>query len=811
MKHALRAVAAGVIVAVTILLLSWTTYFAQLNSTAYDFTLRLADPITPTSHTLIVAIDDDSVGRVGPWPWTRDKLGSLLENIQSGAPKVIGVDVLLDEATTEEADNALALAISKTPSIVLASHLDSSNGVVHWLNPNERFIQRHVRLGHVHADPDYDGVMRRILTVKLAAGRAIRAFAVETLRGAGFKEQSDFDTTNGVASIIRPDTVNIRFVGDNNAFRHIPAWEVLDGSISPAVFKDSIVLIGSTAAASPDQWFTPFADTAQKMSGVEIHANAIETLLSDRSIGEVSWPIMLCSLFALVMLLWRLESRFEGRPLYSAAILAGPAVAVVFVSFVLMKYLDLWLPFPSFLTALVVVVPALEVRKIIRVNRDLDGKIERLTLSQSGAHPMTTTPSLDGAGTRERILQDISDSPGREGWLAALSEYTKESLLRGERRKKLFETRRHNSRWKLEAVDFFNEELLQFLSFNNSILASITDVIIVSDPAGRIVYQNPAAEPLDGYRKDPPFATDYFASLLDGRSLIAEFAAVIATANPFSVQFVPGSNCRNFYNLTITPISGSGVLLRMHDATAQFELNQRKIDMVSLVSHELLTPLTAIRGYSDMLQKYGLVKEQGKEALETIVEETGRLNLLIQSFLDIAYIESGRQKISKTTFEVAPVIKDMLSVVGPVAAEKQIHLETSGDGVKPILADRLLVYQALTNLVTNAIKYSARGTTIRISVANGAGRVRFQVADQGYGIPAEEQAKIFEKFYRRGNKETRDQSGFGLGLSFVKEVAARHGGDVVVDSEVGRGSTFTLWIPNGNSASEEIGISEKPI
>jgi signal transduction histidine kinase len=112
------------------------------------------------------------------------------------------------------------------------------------------------------------------------------------------------------------------------------------------------------------------------------------------------------------------------------------------------------------------------------------------------------------------------------------------------------------------------------------------------------------------------------------------------------------------------------------------------------------------------------------------------------------------------------------------------------------------MYQALTNLVTNAIKYSAPGTIVHISVANGSGTVRFCVADQGYGIPAEEHAKIFEKFYRRGNKETRDQSGFGLGLAFVREVATRHGGDVMVQSEVGKGSIFTLWIPNGNSGSD---------
>jgi signal transduction histidine kinase/CHASE2 domain-containing sensor protein len=799
MKHALRAVAAGFIVAVAILLLSFSAYFLQLNSTAYDFTLRIAGPIIPTSPTLIVAIDEDSLERVGNWPWTRDKYASLIENVQAGSPKVIGVDLLLDEATTEEADNALALAISHSPSIVLASHLVSDNGDGHWRNPSDRFLQRHVRIGHVHADPDFDSICRRIDTVKLGAGRAIRAFAIEVLRGAGFQEKGDFDTSDGVVSIIRPETVNIRFVGDNNTFREIPAWQVLDGSISPDVFEDNIVLIGSTAEALGDQWFTPFAETYRKMSGVEIHANAIETLFAGRSISEVSVWIELLGLWALIMLLWGLDSRFEGRPVYAAAISVAPAVGIMFVSWVLMKYAYVWLPFPPFLTAIVVVVPGLEVRKIIRVNRDLDRKIQRLTAAAlyerrgGGDKP----PLHDEAV--QRIIAAVPDGPEREGWLQSLSTYEKESLVLGSNREKLFQQQRHNSRWKLDAVDYFNEELMRFLSFNNAILASITDVILVSDPAGRVVYQNPAAAGLDGYQEDPPFATEYVASLLNGRGFAVEFASVIATGQPFNVEFIPGRGGRNFYNLSITPIGRSGVVLSLHDATAQFELNQAKSDMVSLVSHELRTPLTAIRGYSDMLQKYELVKEKGKEALETIIEETGRLNQLIQSFLDIAYIESGRQKISKTEFEVAPVLRDMLSVVGPVASEKKINLETSNtDDVKRVLADRLLMYQALTNLVTNAIKYSATGTTIRIGVANGRGRIRFQVADQGYGIPPEEQSKIFEKFYRRGNKETRDQSGFGLGLAFVKEVANRHGGDVVVESEVGKGSTFTLWIPNRN-------------
>jgi len=360
----------------------------------------------------------------------------------------------------------------------------------------------------------------------------------------------------------------------------------------------------------------------------------------------------------------------------------------------------------------------------------------------------------------------------------------------------LFGRVRRNSRWKLDAIDFFNEELMQFLSFNNAILASIEDVIIVADPTGRVVYQNPAAKRLNKYKEADADAPAYVGSLLDGRDLRPQFQDVLAKTEGVNVNFIPSNDGKHFYNVTISPIGGSGVVVNLHDATAQYELNQAKSDMVSLVSHELRTPLTSIRGYSDMLLKYDLVHEKGRAFLATIIDESGRLNQLIQSFLDVAYIESGRHKITKTDFEIGPMLKDMMSVLGPVASGKKITIESAETNGVRVRADRLLVYQALSNLVTNAIKYSPMGTTVRVRIANGNGRIRFQVADQGYGIPAAEVPKIFEKFYRRDNKETRDESGFGLGLAFTKEVAARHGGDVLVESEVGKGSVFTLSIPN---------------
>ena len=181
MKHLLAVAAACLGVAVAILLLSWTTYFAQLNLNAYDFTLRLAGEVRPSSPALIVAIDEKSLSRVGPWPWSRDKLAILIDRIQAGAPRAIAVDILLDDKGNDVAtDELLAAAISRAPSIVLATRISADTAVPQWLGPNPKFLQPHVKVGHVHADPDLDTVSRRIESHKWAGPglAAIPAFSI---------------------------------------------------------------------------------------------------------------------------------------------------------------------------------------------------------------------------------------------------------------------------------------------------------------------------------------------------------------------------------------------------------------------------------------------------------------------------------------------------------------------------------------------------------------------------------------------------------------------------------------------------------
>src|SRR5580704_1972421 len=117
MKHLLGVAAICFGLALAILLLSWTNYFSHLNSSAYDFTLRLAGELTPSSPTLIVAIDEQSLGRIGPWPWSRDKLARMIDLIQAGSPRSIAIDILLDDRT--DADDVLGASIAHAPAIVL--------------------------------------------------------------------------------------------------------------------------------------------------------------------------------------------------------------------------------------------------------------------------------------------------------------------------------------------------------------------------------------------------------------------------------------------------------------------------------------------------------------------------------------------------------------------------------------------------------------------------------------------------------------------------------------------------------------------
>jgi len=242
-------------------------------------------------------------------------------------------------------------------------------------------------------------------------------------------------------------------------------------------------------------------------------------------------------------------------------------------------------------------------------------------------------------------------------------------------------------------------------------------------------------------------------------------------------------------------LGGLALTLRATDREAR--LAQAKSNFVSNVSHELKTPLSLISLFSEILELGRVDNEEKKQEYYGIIRhESRRLNKTIDNILDFSRIEAGRK-----TYEL--VEGDMAEVIDNVLSTHRYQIITSGFDVKTnmqpelpsVLIDRDAMAQAISNLLDNAIKYSGEVKQLSITTRAIGSDLSLEVADHGIGIPRTEQAKVFDKFYRVGNGLVHDVKGSGLGLSLVKHIVEAHHGRIFVDSDVGKGSRFTILLP----------------
>ncbi len=236
----------------------------------------------------------------------------------------------------------------------------------------------------------------------------------------------------------------------------------------------------------------------------------------------------------------------------------------------------------------------------------------------------------------------------------------------------------------------------------------------------------------------------------------------------------------------------------VRDVTRMKEYDKLKSDMISLMAHELRTPITSINGFAELLAMDESIAEDSKEFLGIICNESQRLTKMINTFLSVTQLEAAdRQDVLKIPLKLDDVVRETLGSLHPLAKKKRIRLvEQPSAQLPPVAADKMLITQVVTNLVDNAIKFSPERTTVTISTALEADAVRVQVEDRGYGIPPEAVDRVWEKFYRVARDgQDKEQESTGLGLSFVREVVEQHGGTVALESEVGRGSKFSFTLP----------------
>ena len=277
---------------------------------------------------------------------------------------------------------------------------------------------------------------------------------------------------------------------------------------------------------------------------------------------------------------------------------------------------------------------------------------------------------------------------------------------------------------------------------------------------------------------------------------------MLQTRQPIERELVIGDSQPRVYTLRMAVVvsgednSPLGIVATLADITKQRELQQMKNDVMAMVTHEMRTPLTAIKGMSEVLMQFDTDAERRHEMHQTIHEAAQRLTRMIDEYLDLSRLESGARQLRMTPVRVATLIEKNLLLMEPLAAQRGIKLTRRFAGDLPgIFVDEDLISRAMTNLLSNAIKYSAPNTEVLVITKTDGKAVFISVKDQGYGVPPEFRTRIFEKFFRVPRVEDADAPGIGLGLAMVREIAELHGGRVMLESEPGSGSIFTLRLP----------------
>jgi signal transduction histidine kinase len=212
------------------------------------------------------------------------------------------------------------------------------------------------------------------------------------------------------------------------------------------------------------------------------------------------------------------------------------------------------------------------------------------------------------------------------------------------------------------------------------------------------------------------------------------------------------------------------------------------------VAHEMRTPLTAIQGSSEIMTRYKLPEEKGKQLSEMINSESKRLARMIQTFLDVERLADGQMDLKKESFAASELVGSCMKRVEPIAERKSIKLFLDTPVQAVITGDRELMEYAFYNLLTNAVKYSPADTEIHVTAIVSGGELRLSVRDQGIGMDAQELKSIFKKFYRTKRAEASGEVGTGIGLSIVEQIVSHHHGRMEVTSEPGKGSCFTIIV-----------------
>jgi len=322
-----------------------------------------------------------------------------------------------------------------------------------------------------------------------------------------------------------------------------------------------------------------------------------------------------------------------------------------------------------------------------------------------------------------------------------------------------------------------------------AVLAVIGRAFVILDDVDGVVRANPAS---------------YAYGLVRGHTLVHEQLAAmvrrvrddgVITESQFELQRGSMGAGQLIVHVRVAPLGDEYILLLADDRTEITRTEAMRNDFVANVSHELKTPVGAMSLLSEAIEEAADDPVAVRRFASRLHKESSRLAALVQDIIELSRLQSSDAIVHGEPVQIAKVVAEAVDRNKLLAEERHINISVGGQLDAPVHGDSDLLMTAVRNLIDNAIRYSPENSTVGVGLRQRDGFAQISVTDQGPGISADEQERIFERFYRIDSARSRQTGGTGLGLSIVKHILANHGGEVSVWSQEGQGSTFTLRIP----------------
>ncbi len=814
---------------------------------------------------IIVAIDDESLRELGRWPWPRSIHAELIDRLDRESPRAIGLDIIFSEpdAVDPESDALLARAIEGSGKVVLPVFMSrkSSNSYPIEALPLPELANNAAALGHVHLDIGEDGIARRVY-LKEGIGEPFWphfSLALLSLTDAApeLERKVNITTSRQQYSSMRwhrEYPFLIPFAGPAGHFPQIGYAQVLSGHYPKDLFRDKIVLIGTTAEGLSDALPTPLSSDSGRMPGVEIIANITDSLLNDLRITELetSWLILITALLvALPMLIYPYLNP-ANTLLVLCTIVAGSLGLVA----LLLWLLKIWVPVSTILLFQIISYPLWSWRRLVLAMRHINVELNRLTarqreLSVRGDRDVTDEirfvsqfVPIDGwvlqdengvdiaaeGAAPELGLRDLepdswsvdgcrywapvrydnkpcrlglnigSDAKLTDEELRLLNSLVKSPWEAESARRSYAEDVLQSKITQVQALGKEYEELRRIIDDS---LSGMADGLLICSSRGQVMLSNPRA---GWYLYDDDDAPINGQSLInvvqpirlkDGASwksllqkVLFEHERVLANARHESGREL----LIEISPLRIIGDVFDGLVINFTDISLLKASEQKRNEALNFLSHDLRSPLSSMIALIELAKNKTGIDEM-RAMLGNMEKNTHKTLHLAEQFLQLSRANAD-ENIKFHDIDINSVVLNAIDQIWALSNQMQVTLEHEFDREELWThAEPDLLERAIINLLSNAIKHSAAGASVKVTVRLEQNEISCCVIDRGSGIAVEELPHLFEMFRRTRGTGVERQYGIGLGLAFVDAVARRHNGRVDVESEPGKGSKFCLRIP----------------